>query len=308
MNQTTLIVTAEDLTGLTNADLVALGVAIASIASDHTLDHAEGQLRAAFSTIEGWYVYHSGSRVSLYKALKQERVLVITARRAGLQEAIGRLKARISTDDARVPIADVLSPSPAETRVPVVAQTDSGIHGFYERIQGRYERVVEPERARIEEQVATINTLGVESLDTLRAILKQLFPRFTIEREPGVLLLARSKHHAASLVATQALTCAEAKVAPGDDIDIFVNQGTRPGVVLATTSHQYLVEYTMPKGSTALQVFTVGVRGGKTVSYRTLPKHWLQAIVDGGQDWIANPQGRTCDAVPSAAFLLAQKK
>jgi len=117
-------------------------------------------------------------------------------------------------------------------------------------------------------------------------------------------------------------------IAAGDDVDVFVNQATREGWVLAVLGDEYILEYTMPKGTTALQIRRVdggNVKDGKwhgsyrNVSYKALPTRWLQAIVDAGSVWEGKAQGvyrapwrggygGSNARVPSAADLLAAKK
>jgi hypothetical protein len=114
------------------------------------------------------------------------------------------------------------------------------------------------------------------------------------------------------------VTAAQAGVEPGDAHDVYINQGLREGWVLATIDRQYLVEYTMPKGTTALLVGTVGASTMKSVSYTAVSRKWLQAIVDAGSVWEGKAQsiyrapnkhgyGGNNQTVPSAEQLLAAK-
>ena len=90
-----------------------------------------------------------------------------------------------------------------------------------------------------------------------------------------------------------------ADITPGDSYDIEVNQALREGTVLAVVNGTLLVEYQMPKGTTGLQF--VNAQGHqKGASYTSLSRVWLQAIVDGGQEWVANSQGRLPVASPDA--------
>jgi hypothetical protein len=116
---------------------------------------------------------------------------------------------------------------------------------------------------------------------------------------------------------------------PGDPIQLFRNQGMREGVVLAVIGDKILVEYEMPNGSTSLNIILQQNAdkpewGGKTVAYKSIPRKWLQAIVDAGMDWEGHGQchyrqhtrgvGRhkvvtreECD-IPSASTMLTQMR
>lgn len=78
--------------------------------------------------------------------------------------------------------------------------------------------------------------------------------------------------------------------APGSVVETFVNQGHRDAVVLAVIGDQALLEYTMPKGTTALRIVTAGADEYRQVSYRDVPLKWLLAIDAAGQDWEGRPQ------------------
>lgn len=93
---------------------------------------------------------------------------------------------------------------------------------------------------------------------------------------------------------------------PGTHLQVYANQGWREARVLAALGDERLVEYEMPKGTTALRIYKLEVdRSTLTgtylpfaradshytnVSYNRLPNKWLKAIVDAGQSWLGQPQ------------------
>ncbi len=80
---------------------------------------------------------------------------------------------------------------------------------------------------------------------------------------------------------------------PGDVTTVLVNQGDRDATVLAVLGIQALIEYTMPAGSTGLQIIDLRTEAptpGRSVGYRHLPMKWLQAVVNAGMDWEGRPQ------------------
>ncbi len=85
------------------------------------------------------------------------------------------------------------------------------------------------------------------------------------------------------------------KYEAGDNITITRNQGKREAVVLAVIGDEVLIEYTMPKGTTALS-FTSHTaiendqEDYKAVSYRNVPVKWLKAIVEEGLEWVGYDQ------------------
>jgi hypothetical protein len=83
----------------------------------------------------------------------------------------------------------------------------------------------------------------------------------------------------------------------GDVWEEDINQGARDGVVVAVDAErgQYLWEYEMPKGTTALVLYGPAIKGGRrTVSYGSLSDRWLRMIEEqnsnGLDALIANPQ------------------
>ena len=81
----------------------------------------------------------------------------------------------------------------------------------------------------------------------------------------------------------------------GDQIEVTRNQGKREAVVLAVIDDEVLIEYTMPKGTTALNFTTCAAiendqENYKAVSYRNVPVKWLKAIVEEGLEWVGYDQ------------------
>ena len=78
----------------------------------------------------------------------------------------------------------------------------------------------------------------------------------------------------------------------GDYWEEDINQGMRPGSVVAVDKErgQYLWEYEMPKGTSALVLYGAGAR--RTVSYASLSDRWLRLIEEQGHAGIA---GLTCN-------------
>jgi hypothetical protein len=103
-----------------------------------------------------------------------------------------------------------------------------------------------------------------------------------------------------------------------DDFQLEVNQGFRPAHVLAIIGDEVLVEYEMPRGSTALRIIQNGddamdedgYSSGQTyknVSYDRLPLRWLEALVSSGTGWIGWPQ-QTSKVAKEPAFYLERRK
>jgi hypothetical protein len=79
----------------------------------------------------------------------------------------------------------------------------------------------------------------------------------------------------------------------GDYLEVDVNQGMRPASIIATLGDEALLEYEMPKGTTALWVIHRlyhDIRHIRNVSYRACPKKWLDAIEESGIPWTGNGQ------------------
>jgi hypothetical protein len=81
-----------------------------------------------------------------------------------------------------------------------------------------------------------------------------------------------------------------------DSMEVWSNQALRAATVLAVDDDLILVEYEMPRGSTALLQYRV--KGGqlremKNINYNTCPKHWLANMRANDMDWIGMGQRMT---------------
>jgi hypothetical protein len=95
------------------------------------------------------------------------------------------------------------------------------------------------------------------------------------------------------------------RLKPLQEVWLWVNQGRRPATVLAVVGRQALLEYVMPRGSTALRLVQVDDPEAmiRSVSYRQVPLAFLRVLVERGVAWIGEPQvGHPVG--PPAAFLL----
>jgi hypothetical protein len=83
----------------------------------------------------------------------------------------------------------------------------------------------------------------------------------------------------------------------GDSLDVWINQGHREALVLGVIGDQMIVEYEMPAGTTAMLVMNRDESGwAKSVSYKTCPKKWIEAIRKGQAGWSGISQsGQTYD-------------
>ena len=99
------------------------------------------------------------------------------------------------------------------------------------------------------------------------------------------------------------------KLYEGENLTIEVNQGAREASVLAVIGDEALIEYDMPRGSTALRV--VSAHDPDLVirrySYAAVPLRWLRAMLDVGSDWTGRPQQQGNHITPSARALLAER-
>jgi len=83
---------------------------------------------------------------------------------------------------------------------------------------------------------------------------------------------------------------------PNETVSVYVNQAEREGYVLAVLEDKALIEYEMPKGTTALRIVSiddVDAYPYKTPSYLTLSAKWIIAMYEQGtlENMIGNPQG-----------------
>lgn len=68
----------------------------------------------------------------------------------------------------------------------------------------------------------------------------------------------------------------------GGGTTIDRNQGNRDATICARIDNEILIEYEMPKGTTALVVIDITKKAArdKNISYLTLPKRWILALAD----------------------------
>ena len=79
-----------------------------------------------------------------------------------------------------------------------------------------------------------------------------------------------------------------------DSVTVWRNQADREAVVLAVIGDQVLVEYEMPKGTSAMLLFN-SIEGeffdcGRSISYKTCPQKWVNAINAADMEWMGNSQ------------------
>lgn len=102
---------------------------------------------------------------------------------------------------------------------------------------------------------------------------------------------------------------------PGGTILVRANHGQRRATILAIRGTYMLIEYAMPKGSTALRIIDLSASAntagwGRRIPYADLSVPWLQAVVDAGQAWTGTPQQHRLLArpVPDPLALLSYKR
>ena len=83
---------------------------------------------------------------------------------------------------------------------------------------------------------------------------------------------------------------------PNETVLVYVNQAEREGYVLAVLENEALIEYEMPKGTTALRIVpadNIDAYPYKSPSYLTLSAKWIVAMYEQGtlENMIGNPQG-----------------
>lgn len=80
---------------------------------------------------------------------------------------------------------------------------------------------------------------------------------------------------------------------PGDSFTVHVNQGEREARVLGVDGDEAIIEYEMPKGTTALRLINrhdPTAHPGPNIHYRRCPARWLKAIVAAGKGWKGQSQ------------------
>ena len=77
----------------------------------------------------------------------------------------------------------------------------------------------------------------------------------------------------------------------GMAFDMFMNHGWRDATVLIRrVNGDLLIEYSMPNGTTALQMRAHG--HDHSISYKSVPLDWLEDMVQEGIEWECSPQRR----------------
>jgi hypothetical protein len=83
---------------------------------------------------------------------------------------------------------------------------------------------------------------------------------------------------------------------PLDKLEVHVNQGWREAYVLAVLGDEALIEYEMPRGTTAMWIISCHnpqPSCHRVVSYRACPKKWRDAIKNAGTQWEGRGQNST---------------
>lgn len=78
----------------------------------------------------------------------------------------------------------------------------------------------------------------------------------------------------------------------GQRFRVYCNQGMRDAEVLAIAGKKALLEYQMPKGTTALRIVSAENINGKhrNCSYNSVPLAFLRDMIEHGTEWEGNPQ------------------
>jgi hypothetical protein len=98
--------------------------------------------------------------------------------------------------------------------------------------------------------------------------------------------------HDAGMKAVEKAT--QNKLKPRSTFQLWVNQGYREAFTLAVIGDDALIEYTMPRGSTALRIVDAFTWDGhKVVSYRAIPQKWLEAMENEGTDMLLMGNAQT---------------
>ncbi len=90
-----------------------------------------------------------------------------------------------------------------------------------------------------------------------------------------------------------------------DFTQVYVNQAERDATVLAVRGSKVLIEYEMPRGTTAMLVMDGrfgDLRGRSNVAYSTIPQYWIDAMHKAGTEWRGFGQRRR----PGNAFPMPE--
>lgn len=93
-----------------------------------------------------------------------------------------------------------------------------------------------------------------------------------------------------------------------DELTVYRNQLDREAFVLAVWKHKALIEYTMPNGTSALNIIASddvhGEGDYRSVSYYGLTLRWLKLLVSTHVRWEGRPQKGAPCATPLAALSI----
>ena len=163
--------------------------------------------------------------------------------------------------------------------------------------------------AFMEELAYVMETRGVSGVDEMKRAhwrSVQILGHGTGTSRVEAMMKAEEEKAAAVVRERAAREAKKAKV--GQHSTIEVNQGLRPAVILAVIGDEALLEYTMPRGSTALWIVDAYSWGYiKNVSYRDVPLKWLRAMIEAGTDWDNLPQGNIKKYLGPRTFELREQ-
>ncbi len=163
--------------------------------------------------------------------------------------------------------------------------------------------------AFMEELAYVMETRGVARVEAMKRAhwrSVQILGHSTGIRRIEALMKAEAEKAAAAAREREARETKKAKV--GQHSHVEVNQGLRPAVILAVLGDEALLEYSMPRGSTALWIVDAYTWGlVKQVSYKRVLLKWLRAMIEEGTDWVNLPQGNIKKYLGPLSFELRER-
>jgi len=163
--------------------------------------------------------------------------------------------------------------------------------------------------AFMEELAYVMETRGVARVEAMKRAhwrSVQILGHGTGMRRIEALMKAEAEKAAAAAREREAREAKKVKV--GQHSHVEVNQGLRPAVILAMLGDEALLEYSMPRGSTALWIVDAYTWGlVKRVSYKHVPLKWLRAMIEEGTDWVNLPQGNIKKYLGPLSFELRER-
>lgn len=94
----------------------------------------------------------------------------------------------------------------------------------------------------------------------------------------------------------------------GQRFTLWTNQGERTASSLAFLGEEALIEYSMPRGTSALRIVNRDEPGGgRNMSYFQVPVKWLREMVETGVEWIGCPQ-QSNEWAPSVAQAYEERR